>query len=220
MSDKQKNSHLPSEVWVDLVKSKQRENMWWRMLCMSLSVVVLVLVFALVYLSDRNAIKPYVVPVDGLDKEIRAFIQLKPLREEKQIRAVIIEFIRKYVIDFRAIIPDYDTLKANIEFIKQSTDRAVLHSTIMPIYQSENPYELSERISRSVHVNSILPQQGNVYIVTWTETTRNKAGEILEVHEYIAFMTVQVHPPKTLADIKPYNPLGIDIIAIRYEEKK
>ena len=209
---------LPTDMYVDLILTRRRENMWWRIVTLVLSLCVFVLTISLVYMAQRNAIKPYVVPVNGLDKEIQAFIELKPLKETRQIEAVVIEFLREYLRDFRSIIPDYDTLKANIDFVKSSTSKAVLKSTILPILNTENPFELSKTLSRSVHIESILPKQGNTYILTWKETEWNKNGDLIGTHEYVAFVTISLTPPSTLSQIRKLNPLGIDVVEIRYEE--
>ena len=209
---------LPTDMYVDLILTRRRENMWWRIVTLMLSLCVCFLTISLVYIAQRNAIKPYVVPVNGLDKEIQAFIELKPLKETRQIEAVVIDFLREYLRDLRSIVPDYDTLKSNIDFVKSSTSKAVLKSTILPILNAENPFELSKSLSRSVHIESILPKKGNTYILTWKETDRNKNGDLIGTHEYVAFVTISLTPPSTLNQIRKLNPLGIDVVEIRYEE--
>jgi type IV secretory pathway TrbF-like protein len=178
----------------------------WRLIAVLCSLTALVSTAAVIWLSFRSRVVPFVVAVDNLGRPIAAGVaeqaSVADERLKKATVAVWVEQLRGVTTDGIAQRVAIDRVYAHIGNGTQA------QTFISEFYRSDPPHKRGQTETVSVEVKSVLPTSDRTFEVEWLETTRDLYGAIKAQDRWKGAFTVAVNPPKEerLARI---NPLGV-----------
>ena len=179
-----------------------------------LSILLFFCIVALVIISGRSSVKPYVVQikVDGLG-QILSVGDMNDYHEssDKEFKY----FIGRFVKDVRTISSDKIIIKDN--WLRAYDCVTQKGNGILSTYAKQNnPFGLVGKLTVSVDINTINKITRNSYQVEWTERVFNYSGKSGQKY-FSGVFTVKNLPPKETNLMS--NPLGIYIDEMQWSEK-
>ncbi len=205
------------ERYADLVIGRRN----WQLAAGGLLVVSIILAAGMVWLSSHSRYVVYAVQVDKLGY---ALTQAQPLTRaapdviDRIARYEVASFIRQA----RAVSNDpqveQQRLNALLAHARGAADHFLdeyYHSD-----QSHNPFEIAQKQTVSVQVDSILKLSAKSYEVRWTELRRDLNGAAIGMpSHWEAELETEIVPPRE-ADTIVSNPLGFYVTNITWTEQQ
>lgn len=159
----------------------------WKLLALLLAVVAIISVSGNVYQGIQVKIIPYIVEVDKLGRASA----IAPIDDTKRVSLnhVVPSVLSMVITDWRTVTADIELQKRMIRRLSYFTTGAA-KGYFSEWYKANNPYERGKDKLVTVELKSLpLPITDNSYKAEWTETTRNHAGEVMEIIRYEATIT-------------------------------
>ena len=178
----------------------------WRLIAILCSLTALLSTCAVIWLSFRSRVVPFVVAVDNLEHPIAAGVaEQASIADERLKRATVavwIEQLRSVTTDGIAQRVAIDRVYAHISNGSQA------QTFISEFYRADPPHKRGQTETVSVEVKSVLPTSERTFQVEWLETTRDLYGAVKAQDRWKGAFTIAINPPRDerLARI---NPLGI-----------
>ena len=206
------------ERYADLVIGKRN----WQLAAGGLLVLGIILAAGMVWLSSRSRYVVYAVEVDKLGY---ALTQAQPLTAasapdvvDRIERYEVASFIRQA----RAVSNDpqveQQMLNSLLAHARGASDHFLdeyYHSD-----QSHNPFEIAQKQTVSVQIDSILKLSAKTYEVRWTELRRDLNGAAIGMPtHWEAELETEIVPPRE-ADTIVSNPLGFYVTNITWTEQQ
>lgn len=179
-----------------------------------LFLVILTLTAALVVVSGRSTVKPYVVQVQ-VDSEGNVMsvseMDEKHISTEREQKY----FVGRFIEDIRTISSDRIIVKDN--WLRAYDCVTKKGNGILSTYAKQNdPFDLVGKITVTPQIHRINKITDNSFQAEWTERVFNFSGQSGEKH-YSGVFTIKVIPPKE-GDFMS-NPLGVYIDEMQWGEK-
>ncbi|SRR5579875_25731 len=207
------------ERYADLAIGKRN----WQIAAGGLLVLSLILAGGMVWLASRSRYIPYVVEVDQLGYALTVPQPLQPAAEPATVERMERHEVAAFIREARAVSSDpqveqymLDTLLAHARGAADRFLDAYYHSDDAV----HNPFEIGQKQTVSVQIDSILKLSAKSYEVRWTEVRRdlNGAAVGLPTH-WEAQLQTEIVPPREGAAILS-NPLGFYVTNITWTEEQ
>jgi type IV secretion system protein VirB5 len=199
-----------------LFRNQAKEKHAWKFVALAELAIVSALIIAYVQLASSSRVVPYVVEVDKLGQAI-AFGPAEPLRGVDQ--RVLVRELSVLIRNLRSVTPDPGLQVRMIQdayaFLDLPAAKFLNEYFAVP---ENNPRLLSQEITRSVEITSVLPiPNSDSWKVQWTELERPRAGSVSRSRAWEAYLTVRQSPPKNVETIQ-VNPLGMYVTGINWTQ--
>ena len=195
---------------LDKYASLNKNATAWRIVALSLSVVVLVLGISLVTVATRQQIIPWVVQVD----QHGYAINIGPATQaNSQDPRLVIAYLSRFIQGLRTVVTDPKAQRWLIESLVYSVipDNSNALNTTNAYYRSNDPFERAQtkKETVSVEIRSILPVGDKSWRAGWQENVF-KDGVKQRTENWTGLFETGVTP---ITDVKKLqdNPLGIYI---------
>jgi type IV secretion system protein VirB5 len=213
-SSEQHNPYLAAkrewdERYGDLI-SRARN---WRTMALLSGVTALLATGAVVWLSARSRVVPFVVLMDSLGRPVASGMAEQASGADDRLkRAEILSWVE----NLRLVTTDAVAQR-------KAVDRVYAHiasgshaqTFISEFYRADPPFKRAQTDTVAVEVKSVLPTSDRTYEVEWIETTRDLYGAIKATDHWKGSFSIALNPPmdERLARI---NPLGIYVIQVSW----
>ena len=207
------------ERYADLVIGKRN----WQIAAGGLLVLSLILAGGLVWLASRSRYLPYIVEVDKLGYALTQAQPLTAASEPDVVERIERYEVASYIHQARAVSSDAQVEQEALNSLLAHTRGAADHF-LDEYYHSEsavhNPFQIAQKQTVSVQIDSILKLSSNSYEVRWTEVRRdlNGAAVGLPTHWEADLQTAIVAPRDGEAIVS--NPLGFYVTSITWTEQQ
>jgi type IV secretion system protein TrbF len=194
----------------------------WQLAAGGLLGLSLILAAGLVWLAGRSRYIPYIVEVDRLGYGLTVPQPLTPAsvpdvtaRMERYELAVFIREARSVSSDPQV---EQQMLNALLAHARGAADRFLdeyYHSD-----PSNNPFQIAQKQTVSVQIDSILPLSAKSYEVRWTEVRRDLNGAVIGApSHWEAELETEIVPPREAVAIES-NPLGFYVDRISWTQQQ
>ena len=207
------------ERYADLVVGKRN----WQLAAGGLLVVSIILAAGLVWLSSRSRYVVYAVQVDKLGYALTQAQPLTPAAAPDMIERIERYEVASFIRQARTVSSDAQVEQQQLNSLLAHTRGAADHF-LDEYYHSDNaahnPFQIAQKETVSVQIDSILQLSPKSYDVRWTEVRRDLNGAALgmPVH-WEAQLETEIVPPRE-ADTIVSNPLGFFVDRISWTEQQ
>ena len=181
----------------------------WRAAAFLALLIALVEAVILVPLSSSSRVKTIVVAVDSIGRVVASGpAEQLPTVDDRPKRAALFQWVQ----DLRMVTTDPITQRRSIDRVYSMIGSgSSAQRVITDFYRNNTPFDRAQTEMVTVDLHSIVPTSARSYEVDWTETTRDRSGEVVGKQEWKGVFTIALNPPsdERLARI---NPLGIYVI--------
>ena len=199
------------ERFGDQIKSKQR----WQLAAFSSLAITLLCVGGMVAIGFRSTTVPYVVALDDVGRAVPVIPAKQVAVKDVRLQEAV---VARWITDLRTIVTDPVAQRRMVDEIYAQTGQNSAASAIVTEFYSKNsPFDLLQKQTVDVSVESIVQQSAKTYEVTWSEVTRDLVGTFVSSHRYRAFVTVAT---QDVTDAKQalINPLGLYVTNLTWGE--
>jgi type IV secretion system protein VirB5 len=178
----------------------------WKMAACGFFVLAAVSLGACVAMALQHKVVPYAVEFNDHGEAMRiTCVDEMAQPNERQIRAAIGNWIkgaRTVYVDRRA---QDNLFKVTYAMTLPSSPA---YNTLYEYHTVNNPYEVAEKSTVEVVVNSVRPISDKTWLVEWTETTKDRSGRVLDNRVWQGTVMVAIVPPTEESQIM-LNPIGL-----------
>jgi type IV secretion system protein VirB5 len=179
----------------------------WRRISAVLLLCCAACVCAVIYMSGRVTVAPYVVQVDEHGYEIA----VEPVSLAKVDARLLIAHVGRYVWSLKTIFNDPEAQMHLMNFVYNCTPvSTAAEKKYKEYYAANNPIAIGETETATVTVNSVLSLSPETWQAEWTEERYSLVGNKLGEKRYRGIFTTAVAPPSEMREVI-LNPLGIFI---------
>ncbi len=194
----------------------------WQLAAGGLLLLNIILAAGMVWLSGRSRYIPYIIEVDKLGYGLTVPQPLTPAsvpdvtaRMERYELAVFIREARAVSSDPQV---EQQMLNSLLAHARGAADRYLdeyYHSD-----SSNNPFQIAQKQTISVDIDSILPLSAKSYEVRWTERRRDLNGALIGAPtHWEAELETEIVPPREAVAIES-NPLGFYVDRISWTQQQ
>jgi type IV secretion system protein VirB5 len=207
------------ERYADLVIGKRN----WQIAAGGLLVLSLILAGGMVWLASRSKYVPYIVEVDKLGYALTQAQPLTAASAPDVVERIERYEVASYIHQARSVSSDPQVEQQALNSLLAHTRGAADHF-LDDYYHSDgathNPFQIAQKQTVSVQIDSILKLSGRSYEVRWTEVQRdlNGAAVGLPTH-WEADLQTEIVPPGNGGAIVS-NPLGFYVTNITWTEQQ
>ncbi len=207
------------ERYADLVVGKRN----WQLAAGGLLVVSIILAAGLVWLSSRSRYVVYAVQVDKLGYALTQAQPLTPAAAPDMIDRIERYEVASFIRQARTVTSDAQVEQQQLNSLLAHTRGAADHF-LDEYYHSDNaahnPFQIAQKETVSVQIDSILQLSPKSYDVRWTEVRRDLNGAALGMPtHWEAQLETEIVPPRE-ADTIVSNPLGFFVDRISWTEQQ
>lgn len=201
------------QVWDDRVGAvaANSKNLW--ALAMAQAGVIVGLAGALVWITARGEVVPWVVQVDQLGQASAvapAEVGYRPT--DPQIAFHLARFIEQV----RSVPADPIIVRQNwLRAYDFTTDRGAL--ALNDHARASDPFAQVGKVQVAVEVSSVIRASPGSFRVAWTER-RYQDGSLAATERWAAIVTLVIQPPRDAERLKK-NPLGVFVTAINWSKE-
>jgi type IV secretion system protein TrbF len=207
------------ERYADLVLGKRN----WQIAAGGLLLLSLILASGIVWLISQSHFIPYVVEVDKLGYALTVPQPLTPASVPDVTARMQRYEIAAFIRNARSVSSDpqveHQMLNSLLAHARGAADRfldAYYHSDSF----THNPFQLSEKQTVSIQIDSILQLSSSSYQVRWTEQQRDLNGVVIgPPTHWEAVLQTQIAPSNS-DDAIVSNPLGFYVTQISWTEQQ
>ena len=202
-----------AQTWDERIGSARVQARNWRAMAFGSLILSTGLATALVWLSARGTVVPWVVQVDTLGQAqatAPAIADYKPT--DPQIAwhlARFIEQVRSIPAD--AIIVRQDWLRA----YEWTTDQGA--AALNDYARANDPFSKVGKQQVAVEVSSVIRASPDSFRIAWTEH-HYENGQLSGTERWTAILTIVLQPPDDAERLRS-NPLGIYVNAINWSRE-
>lgn len=187
----------------------------WRYTAWAAIAVAFVAVWWVGHIGSQSKFVPYIVEVDSLGNAAYSgpADKVGP-HDPRMLKA----FLSMFVTDLRSVTADSVVEKSYVDHVYAMVGSGTAAQVrINQFFTENNPYQRGATSGVSVDVESLLPLSEHTWQVTWKETERTHAGQVIGVKQWKASVTFSFNPP-TDERLIWMNPLGLYVTDINWAE--
>ncbi len=206
------------ERYADLVIGKRN----WQLAAGGLLVLGIILAAGMVWLSSHSRYVVYAVQVDKLGYALAQAQPLTAASVPDVVERIERYEVASYIHQARSVSSDPQEQQALNSLLAHT--RGAADHFLDDYYHSDgashNPFQIAQKQTVSVQIDSILKLSGRSYEVRWTEVQRdlNGAAVGLPTH-WEADLQTEIVPPGN-GDAIVSNPLGFYVTSITWTEQQ
>jgi type IV secretion system protein VirB5 len=186
----------------------------WRRISGILVLCCAACVFAVIYMSGRVSVVPYIVQVDQHGYEIA----VEPVAPSRVDPRLVIAHIGRYVYSMKTVFNDPEAQMHLMNFVYMTTPaNTPAEKKYQDYYKANNPVIIGETETVSATVNSVLSMSPETWQAEWTEERFTTGGEKKSTKHYRGIFTTAIVTPKEMREVLA-NPLGIFITDFNFSE--
>jgi type IV secretion system protein VirB5 len=209
-------------AWDDRYADQAISKRNWQLAAGGLLVVSIILAAGMVWLSSHGRYVVYAVQVDKLGYALTQAQPLTPAAAPDVVDRIARYEVASFIRQARAVSNDpqveQQSLNALLAHARGAADHFLdeyYHSD-----QSHNPFEIAQKETVSVQVDSILKLSAKSYEVRWTELRRDLNGAAIGMPtHWEAELETEILPARE-ADTIVSNPLGFYVTNITWTEQQ
>jgi type IV secretory pathway TrbF-like protein len=207
------------ERYADLVVGKRN----WQLAAGGLLLVNIILAAGMIWLSSRVRYVVYAVQVDKQGYALTQAQALTPAAGSDLTTRIERYEVASFIRQARSVTSDPQVEQQTLNSLLAHTRGAADHF-LDEYYHSENgahnPFQIAQKQTVSVQIDSILQLSPKSYEVRWTEVLRdlNGAAVVAPTH-WEAELQTEIVPPRE-ADAIVSNPLGFFVEHISWTEQQ
>lgn len=201
------------QVWDDRVGAVAAGSRALWVLAMAQTGVIAVLAGALIWVTARGEVVPWVVQVDRLGQaQAVAPAELGYRPTDPQIAFHLARFIEQV----RSVPADPIIVRQNwLRAYDFTTDKGAL--ALSDHARASDPFALVGKVQVAVEVSSVIRASPGSFRVAWTER-RYQDGALATTERWSAIVTLVIQPPRDTERLKT-NPLGVFVTAINWSKE-
>ena len=150
----------------------------WRLVSLVEAFALVILIGGFVALSLQHKVVPYAVEFNQHGESMRvtrADEMAQP--DEKHIRAGL----GAWLVGSRTVYVDRRAQENLFKKVYAMTlPNSSAYKSLFDYHTANNPYEVSEKTTIEVTVNSVRPISDKTWLIEWTETRRERSGSVLD----------------------------------------
>jgi type IV secretory pathway TrbF-like protein len=205
------------ERYADLVVGKRN----WQLAAGGLLVVSIILAAGLVWLSSHSRYVVYAVQVDKLGYALTQAQPLTPAAAPDMIDRIERYEVASFIRQARTVTSDAQVEQQQLNSLLAHT-RGAADRFLDEYYHSDNaahnPFQIAQKETVSVQIDSILQLSPKSYDVRWTEVRRDLNGAALGMPtHWEAELETEIVPPRE-ADTIVSNPLGFYVDRVSWTQ--
>jgi len=178
----------------------------WRAMAFCCSLICLLAVAGLVWLSSRSHIVPFVVAMDSLSRPIAAGAAEQTTAADDRIKRAT---LYSWLENLRLVTGDGIAQRKAIDRVyAYVASGSQAQAFVSEFYRNDPPQKRAQTQTVSVEVQAVLPTSDRTFEMEWAETTRDLYGGVITKARWKGAFTVATNPP-TDEGIARVNPLGI-----------
>jgi type IV secretion system protein VirB5 len=186
----------------------------WRRISAALLLCCAACVCAVIYMSGRVTVAPYIVQVDEHGYEIA----VEPVSQAHVDARLLIAHVGRYVWSLKTIFNDPEAQMYLMNFVYNCTPaNTAAEKKYKEYYAANNPIAAGENETATVTVNSVLSLSPESWQAEWTEERYSLTGNKLSEKRYRGIFTTAIAPPSEMREVL-LNPLGIFITDFNFSE--
>lgn len=201
------------QVWDDRIGAvaANSKNLW--AMAMVEAGVIVVLAGALVWVTARGEVVPWVVQVDKVgEAQAVAPAETGYRPTDPQIAFHLARFIEQV----RSVPADPIIVRQNwLRAYDFTTDRGAL--ALNDHARASDPFAQVGKVQVAVEVSSVIRASPGSFRVAWTER-RYQDGSLAATERWSAIVTLVIQPPRDAERLKK-NPLGVFVTAINWSKE-
>lgn len=191
----------------------------WQRIAYILATALVCALIAIIILSQKDHVVPYVVEVDDLGRAI-AVNEAKSfaITDDKVIKA----FLYQYLDMARSVIADTTVIKKNLNEVYNMSTPSVSSNFLGPFYKDNNPFDFAQnKGTKHLEPLSCLKQAENTYLVEWREFESDYDNKVLDESTYKALITVVEVTPTKESQYRedPLNPFGLYVTSLSWTKE-
>ena len=206
------------ERYADLVIGKRN----WQLAAGGLLVVSIILAAGMVWVSSHSRYVVYAVQVDKLGYALTQAQPLTPAAAPDVTARIERYEVASFIRQARAVSNDpqveQQMLNSLLAHARGASDHFLdeyYHSD-----QTHNPFEIAQKQTVSVQIDSILKLSAKTYEVRWTELRRDLNGAAIGMPtHWEAELETEIVPPRD-GDAIVSNPLGFYVTSITWTQQQ
>lgn len=202
--------------WNERYGSYIAEARSWRMAAFGAFAIAGAAVVGLGVIGAQNRIVPYVVEVNKLGDPVGvARADKAQLNDTRVIKASLARFVNNW----RSVSPDIAVTRSRITEMYAMLSGSDPATMTMNEYMSKNPpNERAATETVTVEITNIVPVTGETWQIDWTESKRDRRGQLVEVSRWRASPTLAFRAPNSEVEILR-NPIGIYIKEMPFSQQ-
>jgi type IV secretion system protein TrbF len=178
----------------------------WRLVSLVEAVALVIAIAGFVALSLQHKVVPYAVEFNEHGESVRvtrADEMVQP--DERHIRAGL----GAWLVGSRTVYVDRRAQENLFKKVYAMTlPNSSAYKALFDYHTANNPYEVSEKTTIEVTVNSVRPISDKTWLIEWTETRRERSGSVLDSRIWQGSFTVVIVPPTEESQIMA-NSIGM-----------
>jgi type IV secretion system protein VirB5 len=200
--------------WDDRYRNMAKAIKNWQVAFMAAIGVAIVLSLVVARIATESRIEPFVVETNkGMPYAI-----VKPVAAMSAEDPRLVNYaINQFVINAKTIVNDTDAERSLLnKAYAFSADNTIgfLHE----YYQKNNPFTLAAQTTVSVAIVNAMAISRNIWQVTWDETARDPAGNVIKVSRWMGNFTYRFGDPDP--QFMTDNPFGLYISQATWAESR
>lgn len=178
----------------------------WKMAAAGSLAVAIISSGGLVAVSLQHKVVPYAVEFNEHAEAVRVTrVGEMAQPTDNQIRAAL----RTWIVDSRTVYVDRRAQENLFKTAYAMTlPGSAAYKALYAYHTANNPYEIAEKATIAVVVNSIRPISDRTWLIEWTETTNERSGRVIDSRVWQGSVTVAIVPPTDEGQIF-VNPVGM-----------
>jgi type IV secretory pathway TrbF-like protein len=207
------------ERYADLVIGKRN----WQLAAGGLLVVSIILAAGMFWVSSHSRYVVYAVQVDKLGYALTQAQPLTPAAAPDMIERIERYEVASFIRQARTVTSDAQVEQQQLNSLLAHT-RGAADRFLDEYYHSDNaahnPFQIAQKETVSVQIDSILQLSPKSYDVRWSEVRRDLNGAALGIPtHWEAQLETEIVPPRE-ADTIVSNPLGFFVDRISWTEQQ
>jgi type IV secretory pathway TrbF-like protein len=200
-----------NERWGDLITRAKN----WRVAFLLMAGLACIEGLALVEEMHRSHVVPFVVAVDHLNQVVAAGLATETGPTDPRL---IRSQVETYITEARSISSDKEVLKSRLEHVFGTTVQpSPAYTFLVDYFRTTSPFEQADSGTVTVDVHNVTPISSSSYEVDWTETKRDKEGNVIGKEDWKGVLGIVISPPKD-ASSGMKNPLGIYVNSVTWSK--
>jgi type IV secretion system protein VirB5 len=187
----------------------------WRLAFLAMSGIAFLM--GLQHLAElhRSHVVPFVIAVDRMNNVIATGLAEETRAVDPRI---IRASIQQYVTNARSVSSDPEVLKFNLQSVFADTVVPSAANTLLKEYYTAfSPFEAADKATVQVAVHNVTPLSKSSYEVDWTETKRDRMGNLIDIEAWKGVFGIVISPPKDEAAMR-VNAFGIYVYSITWSK--
>ena len=187
----------------------------WRVAFILVSAVALMEGLALMTIVRRSQVVPFVIAVNDLHQVVGMGVASQSATNNPLL---IQASLQSYIEDARSVSSDPLVLKDRLSKVFDETALASpAYNFLQETWRKEFPFTRADTETVEVEVHNVTQLSPTSYEVDWSETRRDKTGNLIATEQWKGVLGIVLAPPKDEGAARR-NPLGVYVNSITWSK--